>query len=94
MVRAADIPDIVALQACADSYAGIRGRSVDVLMERTGAPTKVAYAKLDKLERRGLIEYGVMCGLTNPIRGSVMRCVASASGFGRRCPTPKRPSGL
>lgn len=58
-MKAADIPDAVALQACRDARLV---RPVDLLVERTGAPVKVAYAKLDKLARRGLIDYGVSLG--------------------------------
>jgi len=55
-----DIPDDVAIQAAADAMAaGYRPDVVSLLIERTGAPSKVVYSKLQRLVDRGLLNFGV-----------------------------------
>lgn len=63
-----DIPDALAIQAAVDSHyeplssatmARNRWRTIDIIIERTGAPYNVAHAKLQRLNDRGLVDYGV-----------------------------------
>ena len=54
-----DIPDDVAIQAARDALAArFRPNTLELLVERTGAPRKVAWKKLERLEQRGYLEYG------------------------------------
>lgn len=55
-MKASDIDERELLQMIAEHEAG--RLPYDVLVSR-GIPEKVVYAKYEKLDRRGLIEYGV-----------------------------------
>lgn len=57
-----DIPELVALQAIEDA----RGAGVPaygLLMDRSGAPEKVAFRKLEQIEARGELECGLHVGV-------------------------------
>lgn len=52
-----DISDYRVCVACRDAY--LTMSSADLLIERTGAPEKVALRAMERACNRGLIEYGM-----------------------------------
>jgi hypothetical protein len=63
-VKTADISDKEVVAACKDYHAALRDgvygdMGLNLLMERTGAPVKVAYSAMLRAYRRGLINFGV-----------------------------------
>lgn len=80
-----DIPDEAVFDA-----ARAPGRTLDVLIEMTGAPEKVAFRKLERWDERGVLNYGVSLAtawLEHDLRGLSYDEIIRRSrepGFARR----------
>ena len=58
--KRSDITDEQVIRACVGAHANpFGGRSLDILMETTGAPEKVCWAAMERAADRRLIDYGV-----------------------------------
>ena len=62
-MKRSDITDTEVCRACRDARAGLEaqsghGNAPAILMERTGAPYKVAWRAIERAEDRGLLECG------------------------------------
>lgn len=59
LMKRSDITDEQVVEACRLALAPFGPRSLDRLIEMTGAPAQVAYAAMERANDRGLIDYGV-----------------------------------
>lgn len=57
-MKRSDITDEQVVRACAEMHSAYTRSSIEILLERTGAPDKVGYAAMARAEERGLIDYG------------------------------------
>ena len=59
-----DISDEVAIQAARDAFSGEYplDSTLDLIAKRTGAPRKVIYRKLERLNDKGILDCGASVG--------------------------------
>ena len=70
-MKRSDISDAEVVAACRDAHRVREIRALDLLVQRTGAPEKVAFRAMERAEERRLIECGVGIATAWPVEREV-----------------------